>query len=229
MFLGFWTTPRLEFVDEFVIENNNQKNKIQNQIITEHSQLIKKYKSYNSRQCLSSSKKIVFILPVIPFQNSWCLRLVGEYPVIPFQIQSGYVLKDENGNVVFPVNTFQNSCRLQRQGWRHRYLGTCQCLSDSWCLQLAGCSTSCHRLSNSRCLQGLLDLLAVHQSCRYPSNFRCLQRGGTYLTTSVPCHYLSDSRCLQLPTKSCIAANKPVATLQIPCVYNRLSLILDYI
>ena len=53
-------------------------------------------------------QEIVFILLVILFQNSWCLRLVGEYePVIPFQIQSGYVLKDKNRNVVFPVTAFQ--------------------------------------------------------------------------------------------------------------------------
>ena len=33
---------------------------------------------------------------------------MGEYePVIPFQIQGIRSLKDENGNVVFPVNTFQ--------------------------------------------------------------------------------------------------------------------------
>ena len=53
-------------------------------------------------------QEIVFILLVILFQNSCCLRLVGEYePVIPFQIQSGYVLKDKNRNVVFPVTAFQ--------------------------------------------------------------------------------------------------------------------------
>ena len=65
-------------------------------------------------------QEIVFILPVIPFQNSWCLRLVGEYePVIPFQIQSGYVLKDKNRNVVFPVTAFQIQGVYNRHSYRN--------------------------------------------------------------------------------------------------------------
>ena len=59
-------------------------------------------------------QEIVFILPVIPFQTSWCLRLVGEYePVIPFQIYDTYSLKDEK--------------------WERRV--PCHYLSNSWCLQ----------------------------------------------------------------------------------------------
>ena len=81
-------------------------------------------------------QEIVFILLVILFQNSWCLRLVGEYePVIPFQIQSGYVLKDEK--------------------WERRV--SCRRLSNSRCLQLCpnviSSAAPCRCLSNSRCLQ----------------------------------------------------------------------------
>ena len=72
-------------------------------MITKYFQSIKNIKTTIPVTAFQVQKK-VFILPVIPFQNSWCLRLVGEYePVIPFQIQSGYVLKDKNRNVVFPV------------------------------------------------------------------------------------------------------------------------------
>ena len=90
------------------------KNKPQNQIITKYFQSIKKNIKATIPAITFQVQKIVFILPVIPFQNSRCLRLVGEYPVIPFQIQSGYVLKDEK--------------------WERRV--PCQCLSKSWCLQL---------------------------------------------------------------------------------------------
>ena len=103
------------------------KNKIQNQIITKYFQSIKKHIKatipVNALYTRSISpflpmpfkiQEIVFILPVIPFQNSRCLRLVGEYPVIPFQIQSGYVLKDEK--------------------WERRV--SCHYLSNSRCLQL---------------------------------------------------------------------------------------------
>ena len=55
----------------------------------------------------SPSPRVLPSWPVAAFQNSRCLRLVGEYPVIPFQIQGICSLKDENGNVVFPVAAFQ--------------------------------------------------------------------------------------------------------------------------
>ena len=60
-------------------------------------------------------QEIVFILLVILFQNSWCLRLVGEYePVIPFQIQSGYVLKDEKWERRVSCHSLSNSRCLQQ-------------------------------------------------------------------------------------------------------------------
>ena len=76
-------------------------------MITKYFQSIKNIKT-TIPAIAFQAQEIVFILLVILFQNSWCLRLVGEYePVIPFQIQSGYVLKDKNRNVVFPVTAFQ--------------------------------------------------------------------------------------------------------------------------
>ena len=63
----------------------------------------------------SKFRKIVFILPVTAFQNSWCLQLVGEYePVATFQIHDVYSLKDEKWERRVPCHCLSNSRCLQR-------------------------------------------------------------------------------------------------------------------
>ena len=64
-------------------------------MITKYFQSIKNIKTTIPATAFQV-QEIVFILPVILFQNSWCLQLVGEYePVATFQIHDVYSLKDE--------------------------------------------------------------------------------------------------------------------------------------
>ena len=126
-------------------------------------------------------QEIVFILLVILFQNSWCLRLVGEYePVIPFQIQSGYVLKDKNRNVVFPVTAFQI------QGAYSGILPFYESSNPVTAFQIPDVYNLCESVF----------------CCSVPVN--AFQIPDTYNGVAVlqervwACHCLSNSRCLQL-------------------------------
>ena len=119
-------------------------------------------------------QEIVFILLVILFQNSWCLRLVGEYePVIPFQIHDVYSLKDEKWERRVPCRYLSNSWYLQHIHFPEAHRTACRCLSDSRCLQQRLCSRTysppCQYLSNSRCLQRISVNLTHGQTCHHPS------------------------------------------------------------
>ena len=119
-------------------------------------------------------QEIVFILLVILFQNSWCLRLVGEYePVIPFQIHDVYSLKDEKWERRVSCHCLSNSWYLQHIHFPEAHRTACRYLSNLWHLQLQSqinlYTDACRCLSDSRCLQRISVNLTHGQTCHHPS------------------------------------------------------------